>query len=114
MPSMLSNDCKLSRPPHPEISQWQLHRLGLQWCSVLPSTNQLLGTTAHSNLAIGGQRANVRNATSNMGGQPGSQGEGGAAGGQAINQPPIFQRLNKLLSYLDQVKFKFGNQPIES
>ena len=72
--------------------------------------------TAHSNLAIGGQGANVRNATSNMGGQSGSQGGGGAAGGQAINQPPTFQRLKveDALSHLDQVKFKFGNQPIES
>ena len=62
------------------------------------------------------QGANVRNATSNMGGQSGSQGGGGAAGGQAINQPPTFQRLKveDALSHLDQVKFKFGNQPIES
>ena len=59
---------------------------------------------AHGALAFGGQPT-VRTVAANS--------IGNLAGGGATSQPPSFQRLKveDALSYLDQVKFKFGNQP---
>ena len=59
---------------------------------------------AHSAVAFGGQSQPVRTVTTNN--------IGGLTSG-AASQPPSFQRLKveDALSYLDQVKFKFGSQP---
>ena len=64
---------------------------------------------AHGAMAFGGQQSVRAVPTTTLGaiGQVGGQGAG------APSQPPSFQRLKveDALSYLDQVKFKFGNQP---
>ena len=59
---------------------------------------------AHGAVAFGGQQQPVRTVTTNN--------IGGLASAGA-SQPPSFQRLKveDALSYLDQVKFKFGSQP---
>ena len=59
---------------------------------------------AHGAVAFGGQQQSVRTVTTNNIGGLTSAG---------ASQPPSFQRLKveDALSYLDQVKFKFGSQP---
>ena len=59
---------------------------------------------AHGAVAFGGQQQPVRTVTTNNIGGLTSAG---------ASQPPSFQRLKveDALSYLDQVKFKFGSQP---
>ena len=75
---------------------------------------------AHGAMAFGGNQ-NVRAApTTPLGGLGGQQAaqpqqaqQQQPASGPPSSQPPSFQRLKveDALSYLDQVKFKFGNQP---
>merc|ERR1719414_710726 len=74
---------------------------------------------AHGAMAFGGNQ-NVRAApTTPLGGlgqqaaQPQQAQQQQPASGPPSSQPPSFQRLKveDALSYLDQVKFKFGNQP---
>ena len=84
----------VTTPGGPVVHNMQLHQ---------PS-GHIVQKVAHGALAFGGQQ-NVRSvAANNM---------GGMGGGGTANQPPSFQRLKveDALSYLDQVKFKFGNQP---
>ena len=60
---------------------------------------------AHGAVAFGGQQQPVRTVTTNN--------IGALAASAGASQPPSFQRLKveDALSYLDQVKFKFGSQP---
>ena len=85
----------VTTPGGPVVHNMQLHQ----------SQGHIVQKVAHGALAFGGQ-SNVRPVPpNNMGGLGG--------GATPAQQPPSFQRLKveDALSYLDQVKFKFGNQP---
>ena len=67
---------------------------------------------AHGAMAFAGQQS-VRAVSATSLGALGQVASQGAQGVSSSSQPPSFQRLKveDALSYLDQVKFKFGNQP---
>jgi len=68
------------------------------------SSGHIVQKVPHGPVHFGGNQPSVRTVTSNS---------MGLTTGAAQSQPPSFQRLKveDALSYLDQVKFKFGNQP---
>merc|ERR1711892_1102861 len=101
-----------------------VHNVSLHQTHIVQKVSQ------HNNSAFGPQQGapqvrSVQGPPANVVPQPPNQGVGvgvgvvGAPGGGGPgqqppnNQPPSFQRLKveDALSYLDQVKFKFGNQP---
>jgi len=88
----------VTTPSGPVLHNMQIHPMG----------PQLVQKVAHGAVAFGGTPSSVRTTTI---GQPGQQAGGISLPNSGGN--PSFQRLKveDALSYLDQVKYKFGNQP---